>query len=214
RKGEYVALFENLRAQGFLRARVDGEVVELDDPPKLDKRKKHDIEVVVDRVSVKPEIEQRLAESFETALALADGVALVARIDEPKTPPLAFSNKFACPICGYSIPELEPRLFSFNNPSGACPDCDGLGVRMFFDPQKIVRNPNLSLAGGAIRGWDHRNAYYFQMIKSLARHYKFDVTVPFEKLPERIRRGLLYGSGDELIRFRYENEKKGNHYEW
>jgi len=135
-------------------------------------------------------------------------------MDQPDAAPLAFSNKFACPICGYSIAELEPRLFSFNNPAGACPDCDGLGVRMFFDPQRIVAHPNLSLAGGAIRGWDHRNAYYFQMIKSLARHYKFDVTVPFEKLPERIRRVLLYGSGDELIRFRYENEKKGNHYEW
>src|SRR5690606_38021722 len=165
RKGEYAAMMESLRTQGFLRARIDGEVFELDDPPTLDKRRKHSIEVVVDRLSVKPGIEQRLAESFETALALADGVAFVAQMDKPKAAPLAFSNKFACPICGYSIAELEPRLFSFNNPSGACPDCDGLGVRMFFDPQRIVAHPTLSLAGGAIRGWDHRNAYYFQMIK-------------------------------------------------
>ncbi|HEX6996565.1 MAG TPA: excinuclease ABC subunit UvrA [Gammaproteobacteria bacterium] len=214
RKGEHTALLEELRTQGFLRARVDGEVIELDDPPKLDRRKKHDVAVVVDRLSVKPEIEQRLAESFETALALAEGVAYVAQMDDPKAPPLAFSNKFACPVCGYSIPELEPRLFSFNNPSGACPDCDGLGVRMFFDPQRVVTHPNLSLAGGAIRGWNQQHGIYFQMIKSLAAHYKFDVTVPWNELPERIRKIVLYGSGTEKIHFRYENQKRGNQWEW
>ena len=154
RKGEYKEKLDELKTQGFLRARIDGEVIELDDPPKLDKRKKHDIEVVIDRLSVKPDIQLRLAESFETALNMADGVALVAFMDEKKKAPLAFSNKFACPICGYSIAELEPRLFSFNNPQGACPDCDGLGVRMFFDAARVVTHPNLSLAGGAIRGWD------------------------------------------------------------
>jgi len=170
RKGEYVAKFEELKTQGFLRARIDGEVVELDDPPKLDARKKHDIDVVVDRLAVKPDIQLRLAESFETALKLADGVALVSFMDQPKKAPLAFSNKFACPICGYSISELEPRLFSFNNPSGACPDCDGLGVRMFFDAARVVTNPAASLADGAIRGWDHHNAFYFTMIQGLAKH--------------------------------------------
>ncbi|HLF10946.1 MAG TPA: excinuclease ABC subunit UvrA, partial [Gammaproteobacteria bacterium] len=214
RKGEHTALLADLRTQGYLRARIDGEIIELDDPPKLKPRLKHDIEVVIDRLTVKPEMEQRLAESFETALALAEGVALVARLDTPKAAPLAFSNKFACPICGYSITELEPRLFSFNNPSGACPDCDGLGVRMFFDPQRVVAHPNLSLSGGAIRGWDHRNGYYFQMIQSLADHYKFDITVPFEKLSEKIKKIVLYGSGGDKIRFRYENAKRGNHYEW
>ncbi|HUL82091.1 MAG TPA: excinuclease ABC subunit UvrA, partial [Gammaproteobacteria bacterium] len=175
RKGEYVAKLDELKSQGFLRARIDGEVVELDDPPKLDARKKHDIDVVVDRLSVKPDIQLRLAESFETALGLAEGVALVAFIDQPKKAPLAFSNKFACPICGWSISELEPRLFSFNNPSGACPDCDGLGVRMFFDAARIVTNADASLADGAIRGWDRHNALYFTMIQGLAKHYKFDV---------------------------------------
>src|SRR5690606_29672016 len=205
RKGEHAGLIADLRTQGYLRARIDGKVVELDNPPKLNPKQKHDVEVVVDRLAVKPDIEQRLAESFETALALADGVAYVARMDDAKdaakgsksakdatgaktAAPLAFSNRFACPVCGYSIAELEPRLFSFNNPSGACPDCDGLGVRIFFDPQRIVQYPHLSLAGGAVRGWDHRNAIYFSMIKALADHYKFDVTVPFQDLPERIRK--------------------------
>ena len=145
RKGEYKEKLDELKTQGFLRARIDGEVIELDDPPKLDKRKKHDIEVVIDRLAVKPDIQIRLAESFETALNMADGVALVAFIDEKKKAALAFSNKFACPICGYSIAELEPRLFSFNNPQGACPDCDGFGVRMFFDAARVVTHPNLSL---------------------------------------------------------------------
>jgi excinuclease ABC subunit A len=214
RKGEHTALLAELRTQGYLRARIDGEVIELDDPPKLKPRQKHDIEVVVDRLTVRPEIEQRLAESFETALGLAEGVAYVARMDEPKAAPLAFSNRFACPVCGYSIAELEPRLFSFNNPSGACPDCDGLGVRLFFDPQRIVAHPNLSLAGGAVRGWDRHSKFYFQMIKSLAKHYKFDVEVPWEKLPEKVKKLVLYGSGGEKIQFKYENQQKGNHYEW
>jgi excinuclease ABC subunit A len=214
RKGEYKEKLDELKTQGFLRARIDGEVVELDDPPKLDKRKKHDIEVVIDRLSVKPDMELRLAESFETALNMADGVALIAFIDEPKKAPLAFSNKFACPICGYSIAELEPRLFSFNNPQGACPDCDGLGVRMFFDPARVVTNPTLSLAGGAIRGWDHHNSFYFTMIQALAKHYKFDVQKPWNELPERIRRIVLYGNDGEKIQFRYENKKKGNKWAW
>jgi excinuclease ABC subunit A len=214
RKGEHVELMAELKSQGFLRARVDGATVELDDPPKLDKRKKHSIEVVVDRLAVKPDLELRLAESFETALGMADGVALVAYIDEPKKAPIAFSNKFACPVCGYSIAELEPRLFSFNNPQGACPDCDGLGVRMFFDPARVVTSPLLSLSGGAIRGWDHHNNFYFTMIQALAKHYKFDVTVPWNTLPEKIRKIVLYGSGSEKIQFKYENKKKGNKWAW
>jgi excinuclease ABC subunit A len=214
RKGEYTATLAELKSQGFLRARIDGDIVELDDPPKLDARKKHDIEIVVDRLSVKPDIDLRLAESFETALKLAEGVALVAFMDQPKKAPLAFSNKFACPICGYSIPELEPRLFSFNNPSGACPDCDGLGVRMFFDPARVVTNPSLSLAGGAIRGWDHHNAFYFTMITGLAKHYKFDVQKPWNQLPEKIRNIVLYGNEGEKIQFKYENKKKGNKWAW
>ncbi len=210
RKGEHLAKLEELKTQGFLRARIDGEVIELDDPPKLDARKKHDVDVVVDRLTVKPDIELRLAESFETALGLAEGVALVAFMDSPKKAPIAFSNKFACPICGYSIAELEPRLFSFNNPSGACPDCDGLGVRMFFDPVRVVTNPNLSLAGGAIRGWDHHNGFYFTMIQALAKRYKFDVTKPWDELPEKIRKIVLWGNDGEKIQFKYENKKKGN----
>jgi excinuclease ABC subunit A len=214
RKGEYKEKLDELKTQGFLRARIDGEVVELDDPPKLDKRKKHDIEVVIDRLSVKPDIQLRLAESFETALNMAEGVALVAFMDEKKKPALAFSNKFACPICGYSIAELEPRLFSFNNPQGACPDCDGLGVRMFFDAARVVTHPNLSLAGGAVRGWDSNSTFYWTMITALAKHYKFDTSVPWEDLPERVRKLVLYGSDGEKIQFKYENKKKGNKWAW
>ena len=214
RKGEYKEKLDELKTQGFLRARIDGEVIELDDPPKLDKRKKHDIEIVIDRFSVKPDMQLRLAESFETALGMADGVALIAFMDQPKKAPLAFSNKFACPICGYSIAELEPRLFSFNNPQGACADCDGLGVRMFFDAGRVVTNPTLSLAGGAIRGWDHHNAFYFTMIQSLARHYKFDVQKPWNQLPEKIRKIVLHGNDGEKIQFNYENKKKGNKWAW
>ncbi len=210
RKGEHVDAIESLRTQGFVRARIDGSLVELDDPPKLNPKKKHDIEVVVDRIRVRDDLALRLAESFETALALGDGVAQVAFLAEEREP-LVFSNKFACPICGYSIPELEPRLFSFNNPIGACPDCDGLGARRFFDVDRIVRHPSLSLAGGAIRGWDRRNPYYFQMITSLAAHYGFDVEQPFETLPEPVRKVLLEGSGDEEIVFVFKNERGGEY---
>ncbi|HVJ29820.1 MAG TPA: excinuclease ABC subunit UvrA, partial [Gammaproteobacteria bacterium] len=214
RKGEYKEKLDELKTQGFLRARIDGEVVELDNPPKLDKRKKHDIEVVVDRLAVKPDIQIRLAESFETALNMAEGVALVSFMDEPKKAALAFSNKFACPICGYSIAELEPRLFSFNNPQGACPDCDGLGVRMFFDAARVVTHPNLSLAGGAIRGWDSNSTFYWMMISALAKHYKFDTGVPWEKLPDKVRHMILHGNDGEQIQYKYENKKKGNKWAW
>ena len=207
RKGEHLQLLQGLHAHGFLRARIDGEVFELDDPPKLDLRKKHTIEVVVDRFTVKPGIELRLAESFETALKLADDIAEIAYIDEPESKPIVFSAKFACPHCGYSISELEPRLFSFNNPMGACQSCDGLGTEEFFDPELIVGAPQLSCAGGAVRGWDRRNAHYFQMIQSLAQHYDFDIDTPFDSLSEDVQDIILYGSDDEVIEFKYVNEK-------
>jgi len=207
RKGEHLQLFQLLHSQGFLRARIDGEVYELDDPPKLDLRKKHTIEVVVDRFKVKPGIELRLAESFETALKLADDIAEIAFMDDNKAESLLFSAKFACPICGYSVSELEPRLFSFNNPMGACPSCDGLGIEEYFDPELIVSSPQLSCGGGAIRGWDRRNAHYFQMIQSLANHYEFDVEAPFETLSQEQQDIILYGSDDEKISFKYINEK-------
>ena len=206
RKGEHLQLLQQLHAQGFLRARIDGEVCELDDPPRLDLRRKHTIEVVVDRFKVKPGIELRLAESFETALKLADDIAEVVCIDAPEKPALLFSGRFACPVCGYSVSELEPRLFSFNNPAGACQHCDGLGVEEFFDPELIVSAPQLSCAGGAIRGWDRRNAHYFQMIKSLAAHYQFDIEAPFESLPADVREIILYGSEEKIV-FKYVNEK-------
>ncbi|OUV62195.1 MAG: excinuclease ABC subunit A [Gammaproteobacteria bacterium TMED119] len=207
RKGEHLQLLQGLHAQGFLRARIDGEVYELDDPPKLDLRKKHNIEVVVDRFKIKPEIELRLAESLETALKLADDVAQVAYIDAPDKEPILFSAKFACPVCGYSVSELEPRLFSFNNPIGACSVCDGLGTEDYFDPELIVNSPQLSCAGGAIRGWDRRNAHYFQMIQSLAEHYQFDINTPYGQLTEDIQDLLMYGSGKEIIAFSYVNQK-------
>ncbi|HEU4602068.1 MAG TPA: excinuclease ABC subunit UvrA, partial [Steroidobacteraceae bacterium] len=209
RKGEHAEVIEQLRGQGFVRARIDGKVIELDDPPKLDPKKKHTIEAVVDRVKVRPDIAQRLAESFETALRLSDGTAKVAFMDDPKKEELVFSDRFACRICGYSIAELEPRLFSFNNPAGACSTCSGLGVQQFFDPSRVVHHPNLSLAGGAIRGWDRRNAYYFALVQSLAKHYKFDVEEPWENLSERNRKVVLYGSGEEKIDFRYVDAKGG-----
>ncbi|HKF94572.1 MAG TPA: excinuclease ABC subunit UvrA, partial [Gammaproteobacteria bacterium] len=196
-----------LRAQGFIRARIDGQVVELDQAPKLDLRRKHTIEVVVDRLKIRDGLQLRLAESFETALRLADGVAIVAFMDTPEQAELIFSSEFACPLCGYSLSELEPRLFSFNNPIGACPICDGLGLRQFFDPQRIVANPALSLAGGAVRGWDRRNTYYFQLIRSLAEHYGFDIDVPFESLDEDTKRAILYGSGRDRIRFNYYDDQ-------
>ena len=207
RKGEHLQLLQGLHAQGFLRARIDGEVYELDDPPKLDLRKKHNIEVVVDRFKIKPEIELRLAESLETALKLADDVAQVAYIDAPDKEPILFSAKFACPVCGYSVSELEPRLFSFNNPIGACSVCDGLGTEDYFDPELIVNSSQLSCAGGAIRGWDRRNAHYFQMIQSLAEHYQFDINTPYGQLTEDIQDLLMYGSGKEIIAFSYVNQK-------
>jgi excinuclease ABC subunit A len=209
RKGEHLQVLEELRAQGFVRARIDGEVFELDEPPKLDLRRKHVIEAVVDRFKVRPDIQQRLAESFETALALSDGLARIAWMDNAGREEPVFSARFACPECGYSLAELEPRLFSFNNPVGACPECDGLGVRQFFDPERVVAHPELSLAGGAVRGWDRRNAYYFQLITALAAHYRFDIETPFNELPEDVRDIILHGSKGEVICFQYLNERRG-----
>ena len=203
RKGEHVQVLEELRTRGFIRARVDGTLTEIDSAPSLDLRRKHSIEAVVDRFKVRPDLAQRLAESFETALALGDGVACVTFLDEPGREELVFSDKFACKLCGYSLPELEPRLFSFNNPAGACPACDGLGVRQFFDPARVVSTPGLSLAGGAVRGWDRRNAYYYQMVLALADHYGFDPEAPWESLPQPSRDAVLYGSGDQELDFRY-----------
>jgi len=216
RKGEHVQILENLRAQGFVRARIDGKVMELDDVPALEKNVKHSIEAVVDRVVVRQDQAQRLAESFETALKIGDGVvrAVTVPLDddpEPKVEEHLYSARYACPQCGYSISELEPRLFSFNNPAGACPACDGLGVRQYFDPARVVSEPGLTLPAGAIRGWDRRNAFYFSMLESLARHYKFDLDTPFEDLPKKIRDVILHGSGQELINFAYYSERGGTH---
>ncbi|MES9832557.1 MAG: excinuclease ABC subunit UvrA [Candidatus Thiodiazotropha sp. DIVDIV] len=206
RKGEHHKLLQELHAQGFIRARIDGEVYELDDAPTLELHKKHSIEVVVDRFKVREDLSTRLAESFETALNLADGLVRVAWMDGSQ-PDLLFSSRFACPHCGYSLSELEPRLFSFNNPVGACPTCDGLGIEQFFDPEKVVAHPELSLAGGSVRSWDRRNAYYFQMIKSLGRHLNFDPETPWMKLPKRVQKIILQGSGSESIEFSYHNER-------
>ncbi|MBU1426797.1 MAG: excinuclease ABC subunit UvrA [Gammaproteobacteria bacterium] len=205
RKGEQLDLIDELRSQGFVRLRVNGKVCEMDNLPKLDKNKKHTIEIVVDRLKVAPDIKQRLAESFETALRHADGRALAVEMDSGKEH--LFSAKFACPVCSYSLQELEPRLFSFNSPMGACPKCDGLGVISFFDPQRIVAFPQLSLSGGAIKGWDRRNQFYYQMLDSLAKHFDFDLERPFESLPEKIKKVVLYGSGREEIAFTYLNER-------
>ena len=211
RKGEQVELFDELRAQGFVRLRIDGDVHEIDRLPKLDRNRKHTIEIVVDRIRVEaapgnaPGQQQRLAESFETALRHADGRAIAVEMDTGREH--LFSSKFACPICSYSIPELEPRLFSFNNPMGACPRCDGLGEITFFDPKRVVAFPHLSLAGGAIRGWDRRNQFYFSMLVSLAQHFGFDVDAPFEALAQRAQDVVLTGSGEEKIAFRYPGEK-------
>ena len=207
RKGEHVQLMSDLMAQGFIRARVNGEVYELDQPPSLDLRKKHRIDAIVDRFKVKDDIRLRLAESFETALQLADGVARIAFMDDSQNEEIVFSDRFACNICGYSLTELEPRLFSFNNPSGACPTCDGLGVKQFFDPTRVVVNPDLSLAGGAIRGWDRKTTYYYQMVQSLASHYEFDLETPFSDLTRKLQDVVLYGSGGEKIDFFYENSR-------
>ncbi|MDX8000467.1 excinuclease ABC subunit UvrA [Xenorhabdus sp. Reich] len=207
RKGEHAKLLDNLSAQGYIRARIDGEVCDLSDPPKLELQKKHTIEVVVDRFKVRADLAQRLAESFETALDLSGGTAVIANMDDEQAEELVFSANFACSICGYSMSELEPRLFSFNNPAGACPTCDGLGVQQFFDPERVVQNGDISLAGGAIRGWDRRNFYYFQMLRSLAEHYKFDIEAPFNQLNPEIRKVVLYGSDKESIEFKYTNDR-------
>jgi excinuclease ABC subunit A len=206
RKGEYADVFEKLRGQGFLRARVDGQVVELEQAPRLNPKLKHSIEVVVDRFKVRSDIAQRLAESFETALRLADGLAVIAPM-EGNGAEIVFSAKFACPHCGYSLSELEPRLFSFNSPIGACPTCDGLGVLSVFDPERVITSGSLSLAGGAVRGWDRRNPYYFSLIQSLAAHYDFDLETPFEDLPKKIQKTVLYGSNGEVIPFSYSDER-------
>ncbi len=200
RKGEHIQLLNDFRSQGFIRARIDGVVYDLDETPTLDPKKKHSIDVVIDRFKIREELKLRLAESFETALRLTDGTALVVSMDD--TPQeLVFSEKYACTHCGYSITELEPRIFSFNNPKGACTSCDGLGVKQFFDPELVIHHPELSLAGGAIRGWDRRNSYYYQLIKSLSEHYDFDPEIPFNELPDATQQVVLYGSGQEKITF-------------
>lgn len=207
RKGEHTKLLDNLAAQGFIRARIDGEVCDLTDPPELELHKKHYIDVVVDRFKVKQELQLRLSESFETALELSGGTAVIAYMDKPKEPELVFSANFACPHCGYCMTELEPRLFSFNNPAGACTSCDGLGVRQYFDETRIITNDELSLSGGAIRGWDKRNFYYFQMLSSLAVHYGFDVSAPFNTLSAQHKKVVLHGSGKQKIQFKYVNDR-------
>lgn len=207
RKGEHVKTLANLAAQGYIRARIDGEVCDLSDPPTLELHKKHTIEVVVDRFKVRDDLQQRLAESFETALELSGGTVVVSPMTDGEHEEIVFSANFACPHCGYSMQELEPRLFSFNNPAGACGTCDGLGVQQFFDPGRVVQNDELSLAGGAIRGWDKRNFYYFQMLKSLADHYGFDVEAPFGELPKKVQDVILNGSGRTEIEFKYINDR-------
>lgn len=206
RKGEHVKTLENLAAQGFIRARIDGETCDLSDPPTLELHKKHTIEVVVDRFKVRPDLQQRLAESFETTLELSGGIAVVAPMDGDGEE-IIFSANFACPQCGYSMQELEPRLFSFNNPAGACGTCDGLGVQQYFDPSRVIQDDSLSLAQGAIRGWDQKNYYYFQMLTSLADHYGFDLHVPFNSLPKKTQDVILKGSGRTEIEFKYINDR-------
>ncbi|MFT6733900.1 MAG: excinuclease ABC subunit A, partial [Polaribacter sp.] len=212
RKGEHVQLFEELQVKGFIRARINGKTYELSEAPKLELHKKHTIEVVVDRFKVKGDLKQRLAESFETALELADGVAMIAPMldkenEKSDIDEMLFSAKFACPSCGHSLSELEPRLFSFNNPAGACGTCDGLGVDQFFDPNRVVVNDDISLAGGAIRGWDRRSVYYFHMLKSLAKHYDFDIEKPYKKLTKKVQKIILYGSGKTKVEFSYSNDR-------
>ena len=209
RKGEQLGLIDELRAQGFVRLRVDGEVFDIDAVPALEKNRKHTIEAVVDRLKIRPDMKQRLAESFETALRHSDGKALAVLMDADPLDSgreMLFSAKFACPVCDYALPELEPRLFSFNNPMGACPKCDGLGSITFFDPERVVAFPHLSLASGAIKGWDRRNAFFYRMLESLAMHYGFDIDTPWEELPEAIRHIILHGSGRDEIAFQYIGE--------
>lgn len=207
RKGEHLHTISNLRAQGFVRARINGIVVDLDEAPELDKNKKHRIDVVVDRFKVRDDLQQRLAESFETALELTDGIATIDWMDEADGEEIIFSARFACPKCGHSIQELEPRLFSFNNPHGACPSCDGLGVRQYFDPVKVVHDPSLTISEGAIRGWDRRTLYYFQQLKAVAEHFGFDIDTPFKELSKKHQDAVLKGSGNEAIPFRYLNDR-------
>ncbi len=207
RKGEQSQLIAELRAQGFVRVRIDGKLYEIDEAPTLEKQNKHTIEVVVDRFKVRPDVGPRLAESLETALKLADGIVYLSSLDKPDLPDIVLSAKFACPTCGYSLTELEPRLFSFNNPSGACPACDGLGVKQYFDVNKVVSHPALSLREGAIRHWDRRNAFYSALLESLATHYKFDLDTAFEALPPKVKKIVLHGSGKEIIPFAYISER-------
>ena len=207
RKGEHLQLMKNFQTQGFIRARINGEIYELDDPPSLELNNKHTIEIVIDRFKVRPEMKLRLAESFEMALKIADGVTYIAPLEGDDNKEIVFSDRYACNVCGYSLTELEPRLFSFNNPNGACKDCDGLGLKQFFDPKKVVINEDLSLAGGAIRGWDRKTTYYFHMIQSIAKHYKFDIETPFNELDKNIQQIILYGSGKEKIEFTYQSFK-------
>ena len=209
RKGEHVQIFEQLRAQGFVRVRVDGHVHDIDSVPPLSLRQKHNIDVVVDRFRPREDIKQRLAESFETALGLGEGLVIVADLDDAKAGEQLFSARYACPVCDYSLSELEPRLFSFNSPVGACPGCDGLGTRENVDPDLVVAHPERALSEGAVRGWDRRNAHFFQMIKSLAEHYGFDVDTPWRELPEKIRKAVLFGSGKDAISFRYLTQRGG-----
>ena len=207
RKGEHQHVFSELTANGFIRARIDGIVTDLDHPPDLDKNKKHTIEAVVDRLRVRDDAQQRLAESFETALQLGEDIAVVSFLDAEDREDLTFSARFACPECGYSISELEPRMFSFNNPAGACTACDGLGVKQYFDADLVVADPELTLAEGAIRGWDRRNVYYFHMLRSLSRHYGFDIEAPYKRLKKAHKDAILYGSGNERIDFSYINDR-------
>ncbi len=209
RKGEHIKIIESLQKQGFIRARIDNEIIMLDDPPDLDLRKKHSIDVIIDRFKVRDDIRLRLTESFETALNLGDGLAQVSSMQDDSIPNLVFSSRYSCPECGYSVSEIEPRLFSFNNPVGACPTCDGLGVNQFFDPSKVITNPKVSLGAGAIRGWDSKTAFYFQALESLSKHYKFDLNLPFNQLSDEIRNIILYGSGDTVINMVYSKEATG-----
>jgi len=206
RKGEHLHTLHDLRAQGFVRARINGIVVDLDTAPELDKNKKHTIEVVVDRFKVRGDLQIRLAESFETALNLTDGIARVAYMDDDRED-MVYSSRFACPTCGHSIQELEPRLFSFNNPHGACPSCDGLGVKQYFDPKKVVHDDSLTLSEGAIRGWDRRALYYFQQLKAVAEHFGFDMDTPFSQLKKQHQDAILKGSGKESVPFKYLNDR-------
>ncbi len=208
RKGEHAEILSGLAAQGFVRVRIDGRIRELEGPIELDPKRKHSIEAVVDRLRIKPDAASRLAESLETSLRLSGGLAHLALLDEPAREPIVFSSRHACPVCGYGVPPLEPKLFSFNNPSGACPTCGGLGVQEFFDPQRVIGDPSLSLASGAIRGWDRRNVHYFQLIQSLARHYRFDIETPWRDLPAEAQQAVLHGSGGRKIEFRGEGGRE------